>query len=145
MPRNTGQKKIIPNIAISQNFKNGVQPKVSSYFNCIYEFGDFSQSGKMRKNAEKRLDEFTKGFDFKDISLSSFLTRLEDKHYTAILDVAKKKDSNLIIIGERRKKTAAKLLLQSVTEQLIRTTPVPLLSVVTRGKGMSFFEALLRI
>jgi nucleotide-binding universal stress UspA family protein len=113
------------------------------YYKRGKSYEEFSEI--MRKNAEKRLDEFAKGFDFKDIFLSSFLTRLEDKHYTAILEIAKKKNINLIIIGERRKKTAAKLLLQSVTEQLIRTTPVPLLSVVKRGKGMSFFEALLRI
>jgi nucleotide-binding universal stress UspA family protein len=113
------------------------------YYKRGKSYEEFSEI--MRKNAEKRLEEFKNGFDFKDISLSSFLMRLEGKHYEGILEVAKKKNINLIVIGERRKKAAAKLLLQSVTEQLIRTTTVPLLSVVTRGKGMSFFEALLRI
>ncbi|MEA3471146.1 MAG: universal stress protein, partial [Thermodesulfobacteriota bacterium] len=113
------------------------------YYKRGKSYEEFSEI--MRKNAEKRLEEFKKGFDFKDISLSSFLMRLEGKHYEAILEVAKKKDINLIVIGERRKKVAAQLLLYSVTEQLVRTTTVPLLSVIKRGKGMSFFEALLRI
>ena len=113
------------------------------YYKRGKSYEEFSEI--MRKNAEKKLEKFKEGFDFKGVSLSSHLMRLEDKHYTAILEVAKKKDSNLIVIGERRKKAAAKLLLHSVTEQLIRTTTVPLLSVVAKGKGMSFFEALLRI
>jgi nucleotide-binding universal stress UspA family protein len=113
------------------------------YYKRGKTYEEFSEI--MRKNADKRLEEFEADFDFKDISLSSFLVRLEGKHYKAILDVAKKKNINLIVIGGRRKKAAAKILLQSVTEQLIRKTTVPLLSVVKKGKGMSFFEALLRI
>jgi len=113
------------------------------YYKRGKSYEEFSEI--MRVNAEKRVEEFKSNFDFKGIPLESFLMRLEGKHYKAILDVAKRNDINLIVIGSRRKKAAAKFLLHSVTEQLIRTTPVPLLAVIKNGKGMSFFEALLRL
>jgi nucleotide-binding universal stress UspA family protein len=113
------------------------------YYKRGKSYEEFSEI--MRKNAEKNLDVFKRKFDFKDVALSSDLLRLEDKHYKVILDEVKKENINLIVIGARRRKAAARFLLQSVTEQLIRTTTVPLLAVIMRGKGMSFFEALLRI
>ncbi len=113
------------------------------YYKRGKSYEEFSEI--MRGNAEKRLEEFKENFDFKNISLAPVLVRLEGKHYKAILDVATRNKINLIVIGSRRKKAAAKFLLHSVTEQLIRTTTVPLLAVIKKGKGMSFFEALLRL
>jgi nucleotide-binding universal stress UspA family protein len=113
------------------------------YYKRGKSYEEFSEI--MRKNAEKKLAEFRKLFDFKGIAISSDLLRLEDKHYKAILDEVEQRKINLLIIGARRRKAAARVLLHSVTEQLIRTTTVPLLAVIKRGKGMSFFEALLRI
>ena len=113
------------------------------YYKRGKSYEEFSEI--MKENAEKKLAEFIKPFDFKGISLSSGLQRLDDKHYMAILDEIERRNINLIIIGARRRKAAARFLSQSVTEQLIRTTTVPLLAVIMRGKGMSFFEALLRI
>jgi nucleotide-binding universal stress UspA family protein len=49
----------------------------------------------------------------------------------------------LIVIGAKGRSLSALVLLGSVTEKLIETTPAPVLAVKKKGAGMGFLEALL--
>ncbi len=102
-------------------------------------------SAIMESNAEKKFQEFLREIDLKGVFVKTLIMRMEKKVPDIIDRVVRAHDIDLIIIGSRHKKAAARFLLDSVTEQLIRTTPAPLLAVRRMGKGMSFLEALLRL
>ncbi len=99
----------------------------------------------MEKNAKKRCQEFIEKINFKGIYLNPIMLRMDKKPYKTILETVEEYGIDLIIIGSRGKNAAARFLLDSVTEQLIRTTTVPLLSFKKKDKDMSLFEALLRL
>ena len=99
----------------------------------------------MENNAEKRYQEFIKKINLKGVYVKRIILRLKKKAYETIEKAIEEYGIDLIIIGSRGKKTAARFLLDSVTEQLIRTTTTPLLSFKKKGKDMSLLEALLRL
>lgn len=101
-------------------------------------------SAIMVKNAEKKCREFLDDLNLKGVFVQSLMMRLEKKVYEIIDEMVRAHEIDLIIIGSHHKKAAARFLLDSVTEQLIRKAPAPLLSVRRAGKGMTFLEALLR-
>jgi len=99
----------------------------------------------MAKNAENRCREFLGELNLKGVFVQPLMVRLEKKVFEIIDSMVRAHGIDLIIIGSHHKKRAARLLLNSVTEQLIRKAPAPLLAVRRMGKGMSFLEALLRL
>jgi nucleotide-binding universal stress UspA family protein len=54
---------------------------------------------------------------------------------SAILTVAKRENADLIVMGTQGRSGARKMIFGSVTEQVLRTTPVPLLAVPPRASG----------
>ena len=96
----------------------------------------------MRKNARDEFKEFKKGMDLKGIKIAPLFV-LSDNPAKAIKNVAKRKKTDLIVIGAKGRSLAAFVLLGSVTEKLIETTHVPILAVKKKGSGMGFLEALL--
>jgi nucleotide-binding universal stress UspA family protein len=113
------------------------------YYKRGKEYEEFAEV--MEKNAKKKCQEFIGKINFKGIYLNPILLRMDKKPYKTILEVVEEYGIDLIIIGSRGKNAAARFLLDSVTEQLIRTTTVPLLSFKKKDKDMSLFEALLRL
>jgi len=113
------------------------------YYKRGKEYEEFAEV--MEKNAKKRCQEFIKGIDFKGIYLNPIILRMDKKPYKTIMETVEEYGIDLIIIGSRGKNAAARFLLDSVTEQLIRTTTAPLLSFKKKDKDMSLFEALLRL
>ena len=113
------------------------------YYKRGKEYEEFAEV--MEKNAKKRCQEFIKGINFKGIYLNPIILRMDKKPYKTIIETVEEYGIDLIIIGSRGKKAAARLLLDSVTEQLIRTTTAPLLSFKKKDKDMSLLEALLRL
>ena len=99
----------------------------------------------MGRNAEEKYQEFIKRIDLKGVYVKPIILRLKKKAYETIKKTVEEYNIDLIIIGSRGKKTAARFLLDSVTEQLIRTTTAPLLSFKKRDKDMGLLEALLRL
>lgn len=99
----------------------------------------------MKSNAEKKYQEFIKKIDLKGVFVKLVMFRLEKKAHETIEKAVEEYGIDLIIIGSRGKKAAARFLLESVTEQLIRTTTTPLLVFKKKGKDMSLLEALLRL
>jgi len=99
----------------------------------------------MKSNAEKKYQEFIKKIDLKGVFVKPVMFRLEKKAHETIEKAVEEYGIDLIIIGSRGKKAAARFLLESVTEQLIRTTTTPLLVFKKKGKDMSLLEALLRL
>ena len=113
------------------------------YYKRGKEYEEFSEV--MGKNAKKKCQEFIEGINFKGVYLNSIILRMDKKPYKTIIETVEEYGIDLIIIGSRGKKAAARLLLDSVTEQLIRTTTAPLLSFKKRDKDMGLLEALLRL
>ncbi len=113
------------------------------YYKRGKEYEEFSDI--MEKNAKKKCQEFIKEIDFKGIYLNPIIVRINKKPYETIAETVEEYGIDLIIIGSRGKKAAARLLLDSVTEQLIRTTTAPLLSFKKKEKDMSLLEALMRL
>ncbi len=95
----------------------------------------------MRKNAKEKFKEFIEDFDFKGCEIKSYFKQ-EKKPYRAIEEIVGKNMIDLIVIGARGRKVAARLLLESVTEQLIRKTTVPLLAVKRKNRGMGILGAI---
>jgi len=99
----------------------------------------------MGRNAEKKYQEFIKKIDLKGVYVEPIILRIGKKASERIEEAVEESDIDLIIIGSRGKKTAARVLLDSMMEQLIRTTTVPLLAFKRKGKEMGLFEALLKL
>lgn len=99
----------------------------------------------MKSNAEKKCQEVIKKIDLKGVFVRPVMLILEKKAHETIERVVEEYGIDLIIVGSRGKKAAARLLLENVTEQLIRTTTAPLLVFKKKGRAMGFFEALLRL
>ncbi|MBN2397576.1 MAG: universal stress protein [Deltaproteobacteria bacterium] len=113
------------------------------YYKRGKEYEEFAEV--MEKNAEQKCREFIKDINFKGIYLNPIIVRIHKKPYETIAQTVEEYGIDLVIIGSRGKNAAARFLLDSVTEQLIRTTTAPLLSYKKKGKDMSLFEALLRL
>jgi nucleotide-binding universal stress UspA family protein len=54
---------------------------------------------------------------------------------SAIVTVAKRQNADLVVMGTQGRSGARKMIFGSVTEQVLRTTPVPLLAVPPRATG----------
>jgi len=113
------------------------------YYKRGKEYEEFSEV--MGKNAKKKCQEFIEGINFKGVYLNPIILRMDKKPYKTIIETVEEYGIDLIIIGSRGKNAAARFLLDSVTEQLIRTTTAPLLSFKKKDKDMSLSEALLRL
>ncbi|TFG93592.1 MAG: universal stress protein [Syntrophobacterales bacterium] len=113
------------------------------YYKRGKEYEEFAEV--MEKNAEKKYQEFINEIDLKGVYVKPIILRLKKRVHQTIAKTVEEYGIDLIIIGSRGKKAAARLLLDSVTEQLIRTTTVPLLSFKKKDKDMSLLEALLRL
>ena len=113
------------------------------YYKRGKEYEEFAEV--MEKNAQQKCQEFIKDINFKGIYLNPIIVRIHKKPYETIAETVEEYGVDLVIIGSRGKNAAARFLLDSVTEQLIRTTAAPLLSYKKKGKDMSLFEALLRL
>lgn len=84
--------------------------------------------------------------DVRDVEI---LTRCESENdidpAAAILARQKLFDADLIVIGARGRTGAAGVLLGTVTEQLIRKSPVPVLAVKQKGECIGLVQALREI
>ena len=113
------------------------------YYKRGKEYEEFAEV--MGRNAEEKYQEFIEKIDLKGVYVKPIILRVKKKVPQTIAKTIDKYGIDLVIIGSRGKKAAARFLLDSVTEQLIRTTPAPLLSFKKKDKDMSLFEALLRL
>ncbi|MDD5723242.1 MAG: universal stress protein [Syntrophales bacterium] len=113
------------------------------YYKRGKEYEEFAEV--MGKVAEKKFLEFIEKIDLKGVYVKPIIFRLKKKVHAAIAKTVEEYGIDLVIIGSRGKKAAARFLLDSVTEQLIRATKKPLLSYKKKGKDMSLLEALLRL
>ena len=106
---------------------------------CEEEFCDI-----MRKNARQEYDYFIEDIDFRGIETVVHIGH--DEHLAqGILEEIKQQGSDLIIVGARGRDAGAGILMGSITEDMIKLSPVPILAVKDKGKGMSFFESILKL
>ena len=103
---------------------------------------DFCQI--IKKNAQDEYEDFIEDIDFKGIAAVMHIGH--DEHLAhGILEEIKQQGSDLIIVGARGRDAGAGILMGSITEDMISLSPVPILAVKDKGKGMSFFESILKL
>jgi nucleotide-binding universal stress UspA family protein len=82
--------------------------------------------------------------NLKEVTVSPIF-KLEKKPATAIVEVIKENQIDLLIMGARGRKAAAGVLLGSVTEHQIMRSSIPVLAVKRKGADMSLLDALLKL
>ena len=112
----------------------------------------YSKNGKceeefceiMRRNALEEFDYFKEDIDFKGINYT--LDIGHDEHLAhGILEEIRERAADIVVVGARGRDAGAGVLMGSITEDLIAQSPVPVLAVKDKGKGMSFFESILKL
>ena len=112
----------------------------------------YSKNGKceeefceiMRRNALEEYEYFIEDIDFRGITVT--LDIGHDEHLAhGILEEIKDRNADIVIIGARGRHAGAGVLLGSITEDLIAKSPVPVLAVKEKGRGMSLFESILKL
>lgn len=112
----------------------------------------YSKNGKcedefceiMKNNAREEYEYFIEDIDFKGIEVIMHIGH--DEHLAhGILEEIKLQGSDLIIVGGRGRDAGAGILMGSITEDMIKLSPVPILAVKDKSKGMSFFESILKL
>ncbi len=98
----------------------------------------------MKGHAEKNFRNFINGIDLKGVSAVP-LFKLEKKEYAGIEKAIEEYPRCLLLLGARGRKAGAGVLLGSVTEQLIKSTSVPLIAVKKKGTGLGILDALLKL
>ena len=112
----------------------------------------YSKNGKceeefceiMKKNALDSYEDFIEDIDFRGIEAVFHVTHDEHLEH-GILEEIRLQGSDLIIVGAQGRDAGAGVLLGSITEDMIALSPVPILAVKDKGKGMSLFEAILKL
>jgi len=98
----------------------------------------------IKGHAEKQYRDFMDKIDLKGVSVIPIF-ELAKQERKGIEATAKEHQADLLIMGARGRKAGAGVLLGSVTEDLIRTSNIPLLAVKKKGTGMSILDALLKL
>lgn len=112
----------------------------------------YSKNGKcedefcqaMRKNAMEEYEFFIEKVDLRGIGVTFHISHSEDL-VAGILNEIKRQQGDMVVVGARGRRTGAGVFMGSITEDLIARSPVPVLAVKEKARGMSFYEALLRL
>lgn len=96
----------------------------------------------LEKVAREDLDKFLSQFNFQGINIISVI-KVEHNIAGAIRDFLWEHKIDLIVVGARGRSAAA-VLLGSVTENLMRITNIPLLAVKRKGENMNLLKALFK-
>ena len=127
----------LPGITLLHLFK--LPSGYSKNGKCESEFCEI-----MKKNAQQEYEYFIEDIDFKGIEVIMHITHDEHQAH-GILEEIKQQGSDLIIVGGRGRDAGAGILMGSITEDMIKLSPVPILAVKDKAKGMSFFESILKL
>ena len=112
----------------------------------------YSKNGKsedefciiMKQNALEEYNDFIEDINFKGVDVVFHIAH--DEHLgLGILQEMKRQRADLIVVGARGRHAGAGVLMGSVTEHLIQRSPIPVLAVKDKDKGMTFFEAILQL
>jgi len=96
--------------------------------------------------AQRECDRLRKRVDTHGVEvLSKCAPDLHGKPVPIILEAVASISADLVVIGARGRTGAAGVLLGTVTEQLIRQSPVPVLAVKTKGECLGILRALLTL
>jgi len=99
-------------------------------------------AGIMLNNARENFQRFIRQFDLKGLNVREEYV-LENDVAKAIRDAAAREAIDLIVVGSWGKSASAAVLLGSVTEDLVSSTPVPMLDAKPKGAGVGLLDALL--
>jgi nucleotide-binding universal stress UspA family protein len=146
----------------------------SQHNHMIYEFGErisdhlgaqllpihifevpqgYSKTGKtyeefaeiMKENAKNDFKKFVSKHDHPELECTMVLHDGENEG-KLIMDIAKKIDADMIIMGSRGRTSSAAILLGSTAEKIIQANnSIPMMIFKKKGENMGFFEALFKI
>jgi nucleotide-binding universal stress UspA family protein len=86
-------------------------------------------AGRIVDAAQKALDEGVAKIATRKVEIQKLLKQGDPRE--VILQVAKEVDARLIVMGTHGRRGIARALIGSVTESVVRTSPVPVLTVHT--------------
>ena len=123
-------------------------------FNIYQVHGGYARAGMTREQQIEALDEaaqrecrrLLERVDSRSVTVQCRCA--PDLHGTpvpVVLDAIRKTTADLAVIGARGRTGAAGVLLGTVTEQLIRKSPVPVLAVKKKGECIGILRALLTL
>ncbi len=84
-------------------------------------------TGRILSAANKALDEAISKYNGRDVVVVPMVKQADPRE--AALAVAKDVDADLIVIGTHGRRGIARALIGSVAESIVRTSPVPVLTV----------------
>jgi nucleotide-binding universal stress UspA family protein len=96
--------------------------------------------------AQRECGELLKRLESREVEVEcKFAPDLYGKPVSIILEAVASESADLVVIGARGRSGAAGVLLGTVTEQLIRESPVPVLAVKKKGECLGLLRALLTL
>ncbi len=99
-----------------------------------------------KERAEAECSSLRSKVDFKGVDLTTACIHEADNEAVRVIIARRERfDADLIVIGARGRTGAAGVLLGTVTEQLIKKSPVPVLAVKKKGECLSVVKALQEI
>ena len=110
-------------ITIFHSFEVRVHPA----FYVTGEASLFEIDAQLRERALKALENFRNEFDYPNVKTEYALA--EGAAYQEIVDFVEKQPHDLIVMGSHGLKGIEKFLLGSTTEKVIRSAPVPVLTI----------------
>lgn len=101
---------------------------------------------KFRMEAEEECRRLIELIDTQGVELAAVC--VEDRGFEPVSLILSRRahfDADLVVIGARGRTGAAGVFLGSVTQQLMKTSPVPILAVKQKGECIGLFKALVDI
>jgi len=98
----------------------------------------------MKNNSMVACEDFMKNIECADANITHKYI-LEHDSAKAVRDCVQEESADILMVGCRGRSAAAKLILGSVTEELLMTAQLPIFSVKKKGENMGFLKALLQI
>jgi nucleotide-binding universal stress UspA family protein len=77
--------------------------------------------------AQKALDDLSAKYSARMVELHAFLEQADPRE--AVLSAAKKVNADLVVMGTHGRRGIVRALMGSVTESVVRTSPVPVLTL----------------
>lgn len=98
----------------------------------------------IESRAREYLDAFVAGLDLHGLTAVAHVAAGDDVH-AAIHEQIGALGADLVVIGTRGRTAGAAVLLGSVAERTVRTTPVPTVAVKRKGATLSLLDALFEL
>lgn len=113
------------------------------YYKTGKSYNQFAEI--MKQNAQENFEQFINKIDLRGITVTPIIKVYKNKPVDVINNLIKHEKIDLITLGSRGRSSSAAILMGSLTEQLLKSSDIPLIAVKKKGANMQFVEALINI